>query len=63
MFALHGLSGSLRCSPNSAAAQLASLKQCSPFIRIRLCFSAMQKAGDKYEVMKIRISLYISMND
>ncbi|MCZ6672542.1 MAG: restriction endonuclease subunit S [Verrucomicrobia bacterium] len=36
--------GSLLCSPNSAAAQHAPLKQCSPCFRIRLRFSAAYKS-------------------
>lgn len=44
MSALHGPLGSLRGLPSPAAAQLAPLRQCSPLLRTRLRFSAMQKA-------------------
>ena len=39
------LMGSLRGLPSPAAAQLAPLRQCSPLLRTRLHFSAMQKAA------------------
>ncbi len=45
IFALRGPSDSLRCSPSPAAAQLATLRQCSPNFRTRVRFSATQKAG------------------
>ena len=47
MSALHGPLGSLRGLPSPAAAQLAPLRQCSPLLRTRLHFSAMQKAAPK----------------
>ena len=37
--------GSLRCSRTPAAAQLSSLRQCSPNLRSQLRFSATPKAG------------------
>ena len=45
MSALHGPLGSLRGLPSPATAQLAPLRQCSPLLRTRLRFSAMQKAA------------------
>jgi len=54
-FARRGPADALRCSANPAAAQLASLKQCSPNIWIGLCFSAHAEGEGKGNITIRRI--------
>jgi len=52
---LRGPGGALWCLPNPAAVQLASLRQCSPWLWIRLRFSATLNGAPQWaNILKVR---------
>ena len=52
----NSLSDSLRGLPHPAAAELAALRQSSPGFRIRLCFSATQKAINQQTLLSVGLA-------